>query len=82
MILPGPPQSFGQLTRSATDDFCPHHDYEGPMENIEFQFDNSYAQLPERFYTRLPPTKVTAPQLVIVNEKLAHSLALDPDALS
>ena len=51
------------------------------MENIEFQFDNSYAQLPERFYTRLPPTKVTAPQLVIVNEKLAHSLALDPDAL-
>jgi uncharacterized protein YdiU (UPF0061 family) len=41
-------------------------------------FDNSYARLPERFYARLPPTPVSAPRLVKLNEALARDLGLDP----
>ena len=44
-------------------------------------FDNSYARLPERFYTRMPPTPVATPGLVRVNEDLARELGLDPSAL-
>ena len=42
-----------------------------------FPFDNSYARLPERFYTKLAPTPVAAPAIVAVNEKLAAELGLD-----
>ncbi|HTW34368.1 MAG TPA: YdiU family protein [Rhizomicrobium sp.] len=45
-------------------------------------FDNSYARLPERFYARLPPTPVTAPRLIRLNEGLARELGLDPAFLS
>jgi uncharacterized protein YdiU (UPF0061 family) len=48
---------------------------------IRFNFANTYARLPERFYARLNPTTVTAPQLVKVNVELALSLGLDPEAL-
>ena len=51
------------------------------MDTLRFEFDNSYAKLPERFYSRIPPTKVKKPQLVMINEALADSLALNPDAL-
>jgi len=44
-------------------------------------FDNSYARLPERFYTRVDPTPVKAPELVLLNVPLARELGLDPDAL-
>lgn len=44
-------------------------------------FDNSYARLPERFYARQAPVPVADPQLIAVNEGLAHDLGLDPDAL-
>jgi uncharacterized protein YdiU (UPF0061 family) len=47
-----------------------------------FTFDNSYARLPERFYARLPPTPVAAPQLIRINAKLAGELGLDPEALA
>src|SRR6476661_2237220 len=47
-----------------------------------FPFDNSYARLPERFFARLPPTPVTAPRLIRLNEKLARQLRLDPLELS
>ena len=47
-----------------------------------FHFDNSYAQLPERFYQRIDPTAVAAPKLVRVNEALAQELGLDPAALA
>ena len=40
-------------------------------------FDNSYARLPDRFYTRLPGTPVAAPKLFALNETLAHDLGLD-----
>lgn len=42
-----------------------------------FPFDNSYARLPDRFYTRQPPVPVTAPRLVAVNHALAARLGID-----
>lgn len=45
-------------------------------------FDNSYARLPGRFFARLDPTPVRAPQLVRLNETLAASLGLDPQWLA
>jgi protein adenylyltransferase len=54
-----------------------------PAEAPEiFQFDNSYARLPERFFARLPPTPVAAPRLVRLNWTLAQKLGLDPARLS
>ena len=47
-----------------------------------FTFDNSYARLPERFYTPQQPTPVSAPRLVRLNVPLAHQLGLDPVALT
>ncbi len=41
-------------------------------------FDNSYARLPERFYARIAPTAVPAPQLIRLNNPLASELGLDP----
>ena len=52
-------------------------------EAVEFcEFDNSYARLPERFFTRLRPTPVAAPRLVRLNTKLALDLGLDPERLA
>ena len=45
------------------------------------QFDNSYARLPERFYSRQAPVPVADPQLIRVNRALASSLGIDPDWL-
>ncbi len=45
------------------------------------RFDNSYARLPERFYTPQQPTAVSAPRLVRLNALLADELGLDPEAL-
>ena len=42
-----------------------------------FPFDNSYARLPDRFYTRQAPARVTAPRLVAVNRPLAARLGID-----
>src|SRR5579863_38410 len=47
---------------------------------LRFNFENTYAQLPERFYRRLEPTPVAGPRLVKVNEDLAQALGLDSDA--
>ena len=49
---------------------------------IQIPFDNSYAKLPDRFYTRLAPTPVRAPELIRVNDALARDLGIDPDALA
>ncbi|PZD97385.1 YdiU family protein [Paenibacillus sambharensis] len=48
---------------------------------IGWNFDNSYVQLPESFYTRQEPMPVRAPGLAVLNETLAESLGLDADAL-
>jgi len=49
---------------------------------LHIQFDNSYAQLPDRFYARLDPTPVAKPRLVRVNDTLARDLGIDPDELA
>src|ERR1700732_784355 len=49
--------------------------------NVLFGFENTYARLPEHFYTRVNPTPVATPRLVKVNVELARDLGLDPDAL-
>jgi len=45
-------------------------------------FDNSYARLPDRFYTKLAPEPVKAPELLRINTRLAEELGLDPDLLT
>jgi uncharacterized protein YdiU (UPF0061 family) len=49
---------------------------------VRFGFENTYARLPERFYSRIAPRAVAAPHLVKVNVALARNLGLDPDALA
>ncbi len=44
-------------------------------------FDNSYARLPDKFYTKLDPTKVANPALIRLNTDLAEQMGLDPDWL-
>src|SRR5690606_22270507 len=44
-----------------------------------FQFDNSYAQLPERFFAPIYPEPVEGPTLVKFNEALAQELGIDAD---
>ena len=53
-----------------------------PVTPIQFNFANTYARLPERFYARLAPTPVAAPRLVKLNRELARNLGLDPDELA
>ena len=47
------------------------------MTESDFQFENSYADLPKVFYTKLSPTPVSQPEIVIFNEKLAGVIGLD-----
>jgi len=50
--------------------------------SIRFRFDNTYARLPEHFYSRVNPLPVAAPRLIKVNTQLAQNLGLDPAALA
>ncbi|MEN9576882.1 MAG: hypothetical protein RL514_4737 [Verrucomicrobiota bacterium] len=47
-----------------------------------WRFDNSYARLPESFHSRVNPTPVAEPRLVLLNRPLAQSLGLDPVAFA
>lgn len=49
---------------------------------VHFPFDNSYSRLPDRFYTRTPPTPVRAPKLISLNRNLALDLGLQPEYLA
>ncbi|WP_422122540.1 protein adenylyltransferase SelO [Planococcus sp. X10-3] len=48
---------------------------------IGWNFDNSYARLPEKFFTRTLPEPAQAPELAIFNEDLAATLGLDATLL-
>ncbi len=50
--------------------------------SINLPFDNTYATLPKRFYTRMPPTPVSRPELIALNKPLAKALGLDPELLA
>jgi uncharacterized protein YdiU (UPF0061 family) len=48
-------------------------------------FDNSYAALPDGFFTRINPTPVAAPQVLAFNARLAKTLGIhhaDPDDIA
>jgi serine/tyrosine/threonine adenylyltransferase len=47
-----------------------------------WNFDNSYARLPQSLFTRLTPTSVRSPKLIILNHPLATSLGLNASVLS
>lgn len=57
------------------------HDSMQEIIKTGWNFDNSYARLPKSFFTRLDPTPVRAPALVILNNPLAESLGLNIQAL-
>lgn len=44
-------------------------------------FDNSYARLPEGFFSRVAPTPVSEPRLIALNTPLAARMGLDADWL-
>ncbi|HET9932835.1 MAG TPA: YdiU family protein [Polyangiaceae bacterium] len=46
-----------------------------------FAFDNTYARLPGRFYSRVAPTPVRDPRLVKLNQPLLRLLGSTPEAL-
>ncbi len=46
-----------------------------------FPFDNSYARLPQQFFTRQAPSQAAEPWLIKLNEPLAEELGLDVEAL-
>jgi uncharacterized protein YdiU (UPF0061 family) len=46
-----------------------------------WNFDNSYASLPKSLFTKLNPTPVCSPKLIILNAPLAASLGLNAQAL-
>jgi uncharacterized protein YdiU (UPF0061 family) len=54
---------------------------EPPSQDALFPFDNSYARLPEHFFARVPPTPVSEPGLIRLNENLALELGLDAERL-
>jgi len=45
---------------------------------LHIPFDNSYARLPNRFYTRQNPVPVKEPQLIAFNNALAADLGISP----
>jgi len=53
-----------------------------PIHDVGWKFDNSYARLPAAFHTRVNPTPVAEPRLVLFNRPLAQSLGLDPAAFT
>ena len=46
-------------------------------DNINWNFDNSYSLLPESFREIIKPVKVSNPELILLNEKLAKKLDLN-----
>jgi len=50
-------------------------------KEIGWNFDNSYARLPDLFFTRTDPTPVQTPGLIILNHSLAADLGLNGQEL-
>jgi serine/tyrosine/threonine adenylyltransferase len=52
------------------------------LNTCGFQFDYSYLELPTTLYTKIKPSNVKSPAMVILNDELAYSLGLDFSNLS
>lgn len=50
--------------------------------NTGWNFDHSYARLPQALFARIEPTPVREPKMVVLNRPLAESLGLNADALN
>jgi len=44
---------------------------------MPFQFDNTYARLPDAFFAPIEPTPVSAPEMIRLNHNLARKLGID-----
>src|SRR5699024_822844 len=51
------------------------------IKEAGWNLDNSYAHLPESFLSKLCPTPVSSPELIILNDPLAPSMGLNIQAL-
>ena len=51
------------------------------IQNMGWNFDNSYARLPKAFFSTVNPTPARSPQLRFLNESFATSLGLNVSAL-
>jgi uncharacterized protein YdiU (UPF0061 family) len=51
-------------------------------KRIGWQFDNTYSSLPESMLSKLSPTPVKAPEIVIFNDSLSKKLGLDFSKIS
>ena len=51
-------------------------------DTIGWQFDNTYARLPETLFAPAEPARVRAPRVAVLNDRLADELGLDLRALS
>ena len=49
---------------------------------IGWRFDNTYSKLPDSMLTKLAPTPVRAPELIILNDSLSKELGLNFTDLS
>ncbi|MCT2536943.1 YdiU family protein [Aquibacillus koreensis] len=56
-------------------------DQQKTTNEIGWNFNNSYAQLPDLLYSKVEPTTVQSPELVIFNASLANSLGLNEQPL-
>lgn len=52
------------------------------IKDAGWNFDNSYARLPELTFTRTEPVPVSSPEIIVFNDSLAEKLGLDPARLS
>jgi len=48
---------------------------------MKFNFQNTFARLPESFFKKNEPTPVIQPSIIAVNDGLAEELGIDPDFL-
>lgn len=51
------------------------------IKEIGWNLENSYASLPEKFFTNINPTPVISPKLIILNKKFSRSLGFNPNDL-
>ncbi len=49
---------------------------------VGWQFDNTYARLPEALFSPAEPARVREPKVAVLNRRLANDLGLDLDALA
>lgn len=55
--------------------------YKKKLPKTGWNLDNSYTRLPDKFYTNINPTPVSAPKLIILNHTLAKTLGLNVELL-